>query len=62
MTICLDLLAVHMNPVGLAKKETIVKLAERLFHQFEYGRIQLKEVLDLLGRMEVIEDDEPAED
>lgn len=51
-----------MNPVGLAKKETIVKLAERLFHQFEYGRIQLKEVLDLLGRMEVVEDDEPAED
>lgn len=62
VAICLDLLVVHMNPVGLAKKETIVKLAERLFHQFEYGRIQLKEVLDLLGRMEVIEDDEPAED
>lgn len=59
--ICLKLLDEYMKPKGYMKKKTIAKLAELLFHRFEYGKMELGEVLGILGRTEVI-CDESTED
>lgn len=59
--VCLELLKEHLRPVGYAKRNTIARLAEKLFRRFEYKKIELKEVLDILGKMEVT-DDESTED
>ena len=57
MSICLELLRERMQPVGYAKRNTIVMLADKLFFQFLHKKIGLKEVLSILGKMEVLEDE-----
>lgn len=57
MYICLELLRERLQPVGYVKRRTIVMLADKLFFQFLNKKMGLKEVLGILGKMEVLEDE-----
>lgn len=57
MYICLELLRERLQPVGYVKRRTIVMLADKLFFQFLNKKMELKEALGILGKMEVLEDE-----
>ena len=57
MYICLELLRERLQPVGYVKRRTIVMLANKLFFQFLNKKMELKEALGILGKMEVLEDE-----
>ena len=43
--------------MGYVKRRTIVMLADKLFFQFLNKKMELKEALGILGKMEVLEDE-----